>query len=152
MVDKPPFDNVQGPPTTSRGPSVAAELIWSGDLRFGATTGSTAIMTDGNGAAGLSPVQLLAVALAGCLASDIVDIVRKGRHPLNAFRATLTGMRASEPPRRLTSVHLHFHVHGEVPAHVIERAIALSRDKYCSVWASLRQDIELTTAFDVLSV
>jgi putative redox protein len=133
-------------------PSVAAELVWSGDLRFGATTGSTAIITDGNGAAGPSPVQLLAMALAGCMASDVVDIIHKGRHPFTAFRATLTGTRATEPPRRLTTVHLHFHIHGEVPTAVVERAIALSRDKYCSVWASLRQDIELTTAFDVLSV
>ena len=132
-------------------PSVATELVWSGDLKFGATTGATAIITDGNGAAGPSPVQLLAVALAGCMAADVVDIIQKGRHPFNAFRATLTGTRALEPPRRLTSVHLHFHIHGGVPTAAIERAIALSRDKYCSVWASLRPDIELTTAFDVLS-
>jgi len=132
-------------------PAVTAELIWSGDLRFGATTGATAIVTDGDSAAGPSPVQLLAVALAGCMAADVVDIIRKGRHPLQAFRTTLSGVRAHEPPRRLTSVHLQFHVHGDVPAHVIERAIALSRDKYCSVWASLRQDIELTTAFDVMA-
>jgi putative redox protein len=131
-------------------PQVTAELIWSGDLRFGATTGTTAILTDGDNDAGPSPVQLLAVALAGCMAADIVDILRKGRHPLRAFRTTLTGARASEPPRRLTSVHVHFHVHGEVPAAAIERAIALSRDKYCSVWASMRQDIDLSTAFDVL--
>jgi uncharacterized OsmC-like protein len=37
-----------------------------------------------------------------------------------------------------------------VPAHVVERAIALSREKYCSVWHSLRQDIDITTAFDVV--
>ena len=133
-------------------PVVATELIWSGDLRFGATAGATAIITDGDGAAGPSPVQLLAIALAGCMAADVVDILRKGRHPLNGFRATLTGTRTADPPRRLTSVQLHFHIHGDVPTPAIERAIALSRDKYCSVWASLRQDIELTTAFDVLSV
>jgi len=133
-------------------PAVATELIWSGDLRFGAMAGSTAILTDGDGAAGPSPVQLLAIALAACMAADVVDILRKGRHPLNAFRTTLTGTRASDPPRRLTSVQLHFHIHGEVATPAIERAIALSRDKYCSVWASLRQDIELTTAFDVLPV
>jgi len=133
-------------------PSVAAELVWSGELRFGATTGATAVITDGNGAAGPSPVQLLGVALAGCMAADVVDIILKGRHPLGAFRATLTAERAPEPPRRMTSVHLHFHVHGDVPTAAIERAISLSRDKYCSVWASLRPDTELTTAFDVLTV
>jgi uncharacterized OsmC-like protein len=50
----------------------------------------------------------------------------------------------------LLKVGLHFHVHGAVPPHIVERAIALSRERYCSVWHSLRQDIELTTAFDIV--
>jgi putative redox protein len=131
-------------------PPVTAELIWSGDLRFGATSGQTAIITDGDNAAGPSPVQLLAIALAGCMSIDIVDILRKGRHPLTAFRATITGTRATEAPKRLLTASLHFHVHGDVPTAAVERAIALSHEKYCSVWHSLRQDIELTTAFDIL--
>ena len=129
----------------------AAELVWSGDLRFGATAGETAIITDGDNVAGPSPVRLLLIALAGCMSSDIVDIIRKGRHPLNAFRASITSTRMPEPPKRLLTAAIHFHVHGDVPAAALERAIALSRDKYCSVWHSLRQDIELTTTFDLLS-
>jgi putative redox protein len=132
-------------------PPVAAELIWSGDLKFAATVGETALVTDGDGTAGASPVQLLAVALAGCMSIDVVDILRKGRHPLSAFRTTLSATRAPDPPRRLTSVQLSFHVQGDVPAPAVERAIALSREKYCSVWHSLRQDIDLTTAFDILA-
>ena len=130
--------------------AVAAELIWSGDLRFGATSGETAIVTDGDHFAGPSPVQLLAIALAGCISADVVDIIRKGRHPLTAFRVAITGTRAANPPKRLLTAHLQFHVHGDVPLSAVERAIALSREKYCSVWHSLRQDIELTTEFDVL--
>jgi putative redox protein len=131
-------------------PSVAAELIWSGDLRFGATAGATAIVTDGDGAAGPSPPQLLAIALAGCMSIDVVDIVRKGRHALRGLRTSLTGTRAPEPPKRLLTIQMHFHVQGDVPEGAVERAIALSRDKYCSVWHSLRQDIDLTTAFDIV--
>ena len=131
-------------------PPVAAELIWSGDLRFGATSGVTALVTDGDSTAGPSPVQLLAIALAGCISIDVVDIIRKGRHPLTAFRSTVTGTRAPKPPRRLLSAHLQFHVHGNVPRAAVERAIALSREKYCSVWHSLRQDIELTTGFEIV--
>jgi putative redox protein len=88
--------------------------------------------------------------LAGCMGADIVNILRKGRHPLTAFRSELTGERAAEPPRRLLSAAMTFHVHGDVPHAAVERAIALSREKYCSVWHSLRQDIELTTSFDIL--
>jgi putative redox protein len=132
-------------------PPVAAELIWSEGLQFGATSGSTALILDGDSAAGPSPVQLLAIALAGCMAIDVVDILRKGRHAISAFRTTITGERAAEPPRRLLSVQLQFHVHGSVPDAAVDRAIALSRERYCSVWHSLRQDIELTTGFDIVA-
>src|SRR5688500_13023686 len=133
-------------------PPVAAELVWVEELRFGATSGSIAMVVDGDSTAGPSPVQMLAIALAGCMSIDVVDIIRKGRHSLTAFRTSVSGERAPEPPRRLLKVDLQFHVHGVVPPHVVERAIALSREKYCSVWHSLRQDIELTTSFDIVAV
>jgi putative redox protein len=131
-------------------PPVAAEVVWVEDLRFGATSGKIATLLDGDSTAGPSPVQMLVMALAGCMSIDVVDIIRKGRHPLAAFRATVTAERAPDPPRRLLTASLRFHVHGNVPAIAVERAIALSRDKYCSVWHSLRTDIELTTTFEVV--
>jgi putative redox protein len=131
-------------------PPVVAELVWVDELRFGATSGKIATLLDGDSTAGPSPVQLLALALAGCMSIDVVDIIRKGRYPLNAFRTTISAHRAPEPPRRVLAVSLRFHVHGDVPDAAVERAIALSRDKYCSVWHSLRTDIELDTAFEVI--
>jgi len=130
-------------------PPVTTELIWSKDLEFGVTSGTNALIVDGDSAAGPSPVQLLAVALAACMSIDVVDILKKGRHPLTAFRSKLTGSRAATSPRRLLAVHLEFTMNGDIPPPAVERAIALSRDKYCSVWHSLRQDIELTTAFAI---
>src|SRR5688572_8406927 len=128
-------------------PPVTAELVWAEELRFGVTSGSIATVLDGDSTAGPSPVQMLVIALAGCMSIDVVDIVRKGRHPLTKFRTTVTATRAADPPRRVLQAHLQFHVHGAVPQAAVERAVALSRDKYCSVWHSLRQDIELTTGF-----
>ena len=130
-------------------PPITTELIWSRDLQFGATSGSQAFVVDGDSAAGPSPVQLLVVSLAACMSIDVVDILRRGRHPLTAFRSTLTGERAVEHPRRLLGVSINFQVQGAVPEAAVVRAIALSRDKYCSVWHSLREDITLTTAFDI---
>ena len=130
-------------------PPVTTELIWSRDLQFDATSGTNTLVVDGDSAAGPSPVQLLVISLAACMSIDVVDILRRGRHPLVAFRSTLTGERAAESPRRLLGVTIRFQVQGAVPTHAVERAIALSRDKYCSVWHSLRQDIALTTAFDI---
>jgi putative redox protein len=131
-------------------PPLTAELVWSEDLRFGATSGRIATVVDGDSTAGPSPVQMLVIGLAGCMAIDVLDIVGKGRHPLSAFRVSASAERAPGPPRRVLSVTLSFHVHGAVPNPVVERAIALSRDKYCSVWHSLREDIELRTLFEVV--
>ena len=130
---------------------VTAELIWSDHLCFGATSGPNAIVVDGDGAAGPSPLQLTAFGLAGCMAADVVSILQKGRHPLTALRVSLTGDRAADPPRRFVRITLHFHVSGVVPAQAVERAIASSREKYCSVWHSMRQDIEFITLFDLQS-
>ena len=132
-------------------PPLKVEIVWSSELQFGATSGRTAIAVDADGVAGPSPVQLLGMALLGCMSADVVDILRKGRHPLTRFHATLSGDRAPDPPRRLLRVELHFAVHGVVPPAAVERAIQLSREKYCSVWHSLRQDVELTASFDVLA-
>jgi putative redox protein len=92
---------------------------------------------------------MLVLGLAGCMSADVVDIVRKGRHPLTGFSARIVADRAPEPPARIVRAELIFRLRGNVPPTAVERAIALSRDKYCSVWHSFRQDIELTTSFDI---
>ena len=130
-------------------PPLIAELVWSENLVFNATSARIGLVVDGDSTAGPSPVQMLAVSLAGCMAMDVIDIVRKGRHPVTGFRCRFTGERAQEHPRRLLRVQLHFSLQGTVPGAAVERAIALSRDKYCSVWHSMRQDIELSTTFDI---
>lgn len=131
------------------GRPVEAELVWAGNARFGATSGSSAIVVDGDGAAGPSPMQLVAEGLAACMAIDVVTILAKGRHPVTGLRVSLSADRAAETPRRYTRVSLAFHVTGDVPEPAVERAIALSRATYCSVWHSLRQDIELVTTFRI---
>jgi putative redox protein len=130
-------------------PPIVATLTWRGDLRFDATSGGSRLTLDSDGVAGPSPVQTLAMSLAGCMAIDVIDIITKGRHRVAGLTTELHGERAENPPRRLIRIHLAFHIDGDVPAHAVERAIALSRDKYCSVWHSMRQDIELTTSYEV---
>jgi putative redox protein len=130
-------------------PPVIADLLWTDALRFDATSARVATVIDGDSVAGPSPVQMLVLGLAGCMSADVVDIVRKGRHPLTGFSARIVAERAPEPPTRIVRAELIFRLRGDVPAAAVERAIALSRDKYCSVWHSLRQDIELTTSFAV---
>jgi putative redox protein len=130
-------------------PPVTLELEWEGDLRFAGRADGVTLVLDGDKAAGPSPVQALAFALAGCMAGDVVAILVKGRVPLRGLRARLIGERRGAEPRHFVKVDLHLVVTGEVPSDKVERALALSREKYCSVWHSLRKDIALTTSFEI---
>ena len=132
-----------------KNPPITATLTWQGDLKFRAATPRTEIILDSDSTAGPSPPEALAMALAGCMAIDVADIVLKGRHPLSALDVQVTGERQEEPPRHFVRFTLHFVIGGAVPAHAIQRAIDLSRDKYCSVWHSLRQDATLDATFEV---
>src|SRR4029450_8806879 len=127
---------------------LAATLTWQSDLRFNAASGRNTLVLDGDSAAGPSPMQTFAFSIAGCMAMDVVDIIRKGRHPLRALEAQFSGDRADEPPRRFVAIRLNFFVHGDVPGAAVERAIALSREKYCSVSAALRPDIAFVTSYE----
>ena len=94
-------------------------------------------------------MQMLAFALAGCMAMDVVYVLRKGRHDLRGLRAELTGQRLPEEPRRFSHITLHYTITGTIADEPIARAIRLSREKYCSVWHSMRQDIEFDVTFTV---
>jgi len=129
-------------------PPVTVALEWKGGLRFAGTGAAGGeLLMDGDSAAGPSPVQLLAFALAGCMAADLVHILTRSRVPPSGVRVTFNGQRAEEDPRRFVRIGLRFEVEGAVPPEKIERALALSRETYCSVWHSLRPDIEFETSF-----
>ena len=105
---------------------------------------------DSAGLTGPSPVEALGAALAGCMAVDIVDILVRGRHPLRGLRSRLTAERSEDPPKRFIRTALHLTVDGEISREAVDRAIALSRDKFCSVWHSMRQDIDFQVTFDLV--
>jgi putative redox protein len=130
-------------------PPVKLDLVWEHDLVFGGQCGDIRMTLDSAAAEGASPMQALGFALAACMAMDLVHILEKGRHDLRGLRAELTGARADDQPQRFTQIALHFTVAGTVPEDAVQRGIQLSRDKYCSVWQSMRQDIELTVTSSI---
>jgi putative redox protein len=134
---------------TSHNPGETVELAWKGGLRFEARAGDATLVVDSARQAGMSPTQALAVSLAGCMAMDVVDILQKGRLAVDAMEARLTTERRAEPPRHLLRATLHFVVRGSVPPDRVERAITLSRERYCSVWHSRRPDIDFRTSFEI---
>lgn len=133
-------------------PKTVVHLTWEEDLRFTATHKDQAWTLDGKTEAGPSPVIALASALAGCMAVDIVHILKKGRHKVEALSAEFTGERADTEPRRFTRIDLLFTVATSAPQDAVERAVELSHEKYCSVWHSMRQDIEFHTGVEIRGV
>ena len=138
------------PPIPSPAPLIV-DLLWEGERRFRGRSGEAEIVLDSPPIGGPTPVQALGFGIAGCMAMDVADIVRKGRLDLKGLRVRLVAQRSPEHPRRLLAVDMRFTVEGNVPADRVERAIELSKERYCSVWHSIRQDIELTTSFEVVS-
>ena len=126
-----------------------ADLRWREDLRFTGSVDGIPISVDGRGNKEPGPMQIVGVGLLGCMAIDVVEILKKGRHDLKGLEASITTERSNDTPKRFVKMSLHYRVTGDVAADKVARAIALSREKYCSVWHSLRQDIELVTSFEV---
>jgi putative redox protein len=130
-------------------PPVLVDLEWKGDLRFAGVSGGHEVLLDSAEKAGPSPIQALGLALAGCMAMDVVHILNKGRARIEAMAVHLEGKRADEPPRRFVAVDARFTIRTDATAEKVERAIALSYEKYCSVWHSMRSDIPFQTSFTV---
>ena len=124
-------------------------MDWLGDLKFKNSDGNPDMELHSSTPGVTSPMQALAYAVMACMGMDVVHVVQKGRHDLRAMKVTFEGERAEDYPKRYTAMTLHWHITGIVPPQAVERAIAMSRQKYCSVWNSIRTDIELVTGFTI---
>lgn len=100
--------------------------------------------------AGVKPSDLLLMALAACSAYDVVEILKKQREPLEALKVICEGDQLSEPPYTFTRIHLRYEVRGAVDETKLQRAIELSESKYCSVAATLRQGINITSEYALI--
>jgi putative redox protein len=135
--------------TATQKPPTVVELIWEHDLVLSGRSGDQKMTLDSASVEGPSPMQALGFGLAACMAMDVIHILKKGRFDLRGLKADLTGQRAPEEPRRFTTIDLKYTVTGDIPEEPVARAIELSRAKYCSVWHSMRQDIELNVSFTI---
>lgn len=122
-------------------------LRWTGEgvvFRGGPDDGAE-ITVDSDGVQGQTPMQLLLMALGSCMAVDVQMILQKSRVPVHSLEVEAVGVRAPEPPRRYVSLSLIYRLGGPGPEHQgkLERAVELSRDKYCSVLTTLDPEIEL---------
>ncbi len=97
------------------------------------------------------PLELLLAGAGGCTAYDVVLILKRGRHDVRGCTVKLSAERAEVDPKVFTSINMHFTVTGKgVPVAAVERAIAMSHEKYCSASVMLGKTAAITTSFDVL--
>lgn len=104
----------------------------------------------GGSLAGSTPKELLLMALAGCTSSDVIPILNKKRVPLQGFEVRVTGNEREENPKIFTDIHVEYVLYGDDinPADV-ERAIELSKTKYCSVSAILAASATLSHSYRI---
>lgn len=130
------------------------EIEWVGGSSFRGQTDDgrpLALSGSGRGADGQpSPMQLLLAAAAGCTAIDVVSILEKMRKTLVRFAVEASGERNEEHPRAYRRIHLTYRLESpDTAPHEFARAVTLSKDRYCSVLASLSPAIEVGTTLSL---
>ena len=109
------------------------------------------LLDDAAGASGPKPIELVAAALAGCTAFDVITILRQKHHQkITGYEVQVEAEQAERPPQIFTAVRIHHVVSGvEVDAGALEEAIRLSEEKYCSVGAMVKQTATLHTTYEI---
>ncbi|MBC7797385.1 MAG: OsmC family protein [Pyrinomonadaceae bacterium] len=100
-----------------------------------------------------TPVEMLMISLGACTAVDVISILQKKRQNVTDYKVEVTGTRREEHPRSFTSFRVNHIVCGHsISSEAVERAIELSDEKYCSVAATLKPSVEITTSFEIIEV
>jgi len=132
-------------------PMNRATLTWDRDLVFTATTQrGYDIEFDADMEWGCMPVEGVLLSLAGCMAIDVVSILKKMRCPPEKFSMEIEGERNVTPPQRYNRIDMILDLTGNgLTEEKVKRAVDLSQEKYCSVFHSLRPDIEVGVTYRI---
>lgn len=102
---------------------------------------------------GIRPMEMILLGVGGCSSFDVMDILQKGRHDVVDCRAELTAERVDTVPSVFSKIHLHFIVSGrKLKDSVVERAVNLSAEKYCSATIMLGKSVKISHDFEVIEV
>ena len=132
-----------------------ARVKWVEGMTFlGESASGHQILMDGNaGDKAPSPMEMVLMSAGGCSAIDVVSILQKGRLDVRDCEVKLTSERREEAPRLFTHINLHFVVTGKgLTDKAVERAVALSAEKYCSVALMLGQAVNIPHSFETIVV
>jgi putative redox protein len=131
---------------------------WTGEgMSFFAETGSNHLVAmdgapDGGGRnLAPRPMEMVLAGSGGCTAYDVVVILKKSGQDVTGCEVKLSAERASTDPKVFTKVHMHFVVRGRaLKRNLVEQAIRLSHEKYCSATAMLVKTAQVTRDFEIL--
>jgi putative redox protein len=130
-----------------------ATIRYAGDDFFVAVPPSGHALTldvKGDRSSAASPAELLLVALGGCTAADVIDILRKKREHVTEYVVEVRGERREEHPKSFRKIEVRHILHGRALSEKsVAHAIQLSDEKYCSVAATLRPTAEITTTYEI---
>jgi putative redox protein len=134
----------------------SANLVWEGQgLAFRAlgASGFQLRFDSPPGPNSASPMELVALASAGCTASDVISILQKKQQPVLGFEVNVSAIRATEHPKVFTEIDLEFVVTGhDIDPKAVERAIDLSLTKYCSVNLMLEKAVKINHRYRIVEV
>lgn len=104
-----------------------------------------------NGAGNIGASDLLPMSLIGCSAYDVVKILEKQRQELHQLHITAEAVQDETPPWKFKKIHIHYQAIGkELDPEKVKKAIQLSEEKYCAVYATLRDVVKITHAVEVV--
>ena len=124
-------------------------LTWDKDLIFVARTQrGYEIEFDAAAQWGCIPTESLLLSVAGCMAIDAVSFLQKMKCVISKFKMDISGERNPTPPQYYKKIDMTIHISGEnITPKKMERVISLSQEKYCSVYHSLRKDLEVKVSY-----
>jgi putative redox protein len=132
---------------------IRVETVHQGGMSFTTTARGHAVTSDypiRAGDAGLTPLELVLAALASCAGSALAMLLRRAGQPFDALRVEARGLRRDEHPTLLTEIALEYVIAGsEVDREAVTRAIALSEERLCPVWALLRPGTKLSSSLRI---
>ena len=128
------------------------QVEWAGGSQFDAgRPDGPKVRIDADARSGPGPFDMLLAAIATCAATDVVEIMRKQRTPLDALKVRVEATRVCEIPRRRAAAVLHFTRQGTgITPEKAARAVELSVTKYCSVRSSLIADAPVTWTIEIV--
>ena len=144
-----------GPPATPGKGSAMSFVAQTGSGHTLVMDGAPDAAKPDNGGANLAPrpMETVLAGAGGCTAYDVVLILKRGRQDVRGCSVKLSAERAEVDPKVFTRINMHFVVSGKgLTSSAVERAIAMSHDKYCSATIMLGKTADITTSFELVAV